>query len=224
MRRTKFCPKCGRQTDKFYDSLCKDCFLQKIKLLDLPEKITIRHCKICGKFFGTDKSELILELAINDALSKLLTQKNIQSASYRIEGNKIYSEVVVESDGLRKAFDLDFNLIEKATICKFCSMKLSGYFNTIIQIRNGDKAKKILEEINSEIAKLNKKDEFAFISKIENLKNGVDVYIGSKSAANKVVNFLKTKHKFKTKITRRQHGQQEGKNVYRDTILILLSD
>ncbi len=221
MQRSKFCPKCGKETEKFYDNLCKDCFLQKIEIPDLPEKIVIRQCKICGKFYGDERGEPVLESAVDKVLKKSLNEKEIQSATYRIDKNKIYSEITLEVSGLRKSIELDFDLVEKVTICKFCSQKLSGYFNVILQIRGGQ-TEKILEEIKTEMERLNKKDELAFISKIEKVKNGVDIYIGSKSAAHKVVNFLKIKYKVTTKISRKQYGIKEGKKVYRDTILILL--
>ncbi len=223
MRRAKFCPKCGRSTEKFYDNLCKDCFLQKIEIPDLPEKIVIRQCKICGKFYGDERGEMVLESAVDKVLKKLLKEKEIQSATYRIDKNKIHSEITLEVGGLSKAIELDFDLVEKVTICRFCSQKLSGYFNSILQIRGGQ-TEKALEETGAEVKRLNKRDELAFISKIEKVKNGVDVYLGSKSAAHKVVNLLKIRHNVKIKISRKQYGIKEGKNVYRDTILILLSD
>ena len=224
IQRTKFCPKCGKQTENFYDNLCKDCFLEKMKLIDLPEKIVIIHCRNCGRFYGRDKGELSLEDAVNYNLSKILKQNELQFATYRIDGGKVYSEVTLESAGLRKTFELDFRLIQKETICRFCGQKFSGYYNSILQLRNSERIDKILKEIETEIDRLNKRDTLAFVSKIDKVKNGVDVYIGSKSAANKVVHFLKSKYEFKPKISRKQYGIENGKKVFRDTILILLSD
>src|SRR3972149_9446515 len=102
MRLQKFCPKCGKTTENLYDNLCKDCFLQKINLKDLPEKITVRQCKICGKFFGNERGELSLENAINQILSRVLRENVIQSATSRIIKNKVYRGRIVESGGLKK--------------------------------------------------------------------------------------------------------------------------
>src|SRR3972149_5172955 len=128
MKRTKFCPKCGRETEKFYDNLCKDCFLQKIKLIGLPEKIVVKHCKICGKFFSNGERRTSLERAVDDALSKVMRLNDIESATSRIDRNKIFSNVIVLSEGLRKEIEVDFKLIEKEIICKSCANMLSGYF------------------------------------------------------------------------------------------------
>ena len=223
MRRTKFCPQCGNETDKFYDNLCKNCFLRKIKLEDLPEKIKIIHCRLCGKFFGSEKGEIDFEEAVNYSLSKVLRQREIESATFRIDKDKVYSEIIIESGGLRKNIEVDFDLAKKETMCKFCAQKISGYFNAILQIR-GSKSNEVLGEIKTEIERLNKRDSLAFISKVEDFKNGKDIYIGSKSATHKIVSLLKRRYRIKTKISRKQYGIQGGKQVFRDTVLILLSD
>ncbi len=223
MRQEKFCPKCGKPTEKFYDNLCSDCFLKKIKMVELPEKIVVRHCRSCGKFYGSERGELSTEGAVHYSLSKILKQNKIEDATYRIEGNVIRSEITLKSEGLKKNVDVNFNLVEKEIICRFCGQKLSGYFNAILQIR-GSNVEDVLEDAKTEMQRLNKRDNLAFVSKVEEVTNGFDVYVGSKSAARKVVNLLRSRYKIETKISRKQYGIQEGKSVYRDTILILLSE
>ncbi len=45
----RFCPACGSEKGPFIQGLCRECFLQKQKLVEVPEKIEVTHCPVCNK-------------------------------------------------------------------------------------------------------------------------------------------------------------------------------
>ncbi len=216
----KFCPKCGNKTEKFYDNVCADCFLKRLDV-EIPSKMIVRKCKSCGKYFAGEKDFDSLEPAVGKILSSSLNDDKIKSANYRILDGKVSITLVIGREDLEKEKSGDIQLVEKLIICRYCSLKNSKYFNSTLQLRvDKDLQEELLNVIKDNIYRLNRNDKFAFISTVEKLKEGYNIYIGSKSAANKVAEHLKKQYKLKTKISRKQYGIEGGKTIYRDTILI----
>lgn len=218
----KFCPKCGKITKDFYENLCEECYLAESKILDkLPDEITIALCKECRMNYVKNKRFKNLESVVSKLLKKI---NSICSATYRITNNKLFVNIYFKINGIKGQKEKTIKIKQPKIICKFCNMKFSGYFNSVLQLRGSFKQDKILNEIKNIIEQLKNDDSLSFISNIAQKTNGIDVYIGSKSAANKIANKLKNRYKTKNKITRKLYGKIGGKSTYRDTILILFSE
>ncbi|MEM7826451.1 MAG: NMD3-related protein, partial [Candidatus Aenigmatarchaeota archaeon] len=115
--REKFCPKCGKRTEKFYENLCAECFLSSFSISKLlPEKIVVRRCKSCEKFFLKNffgsKEEVI-----ENFLKKFL-EKHVDSISYRIFENHIELNLKKKFYDLEKSEEKTIQLIEKRILCK----------------------------------------------------------------------------------------------------------
>ena len=220
--RKKFCPRCGKETEEFIDHVCRDCFLKKFSILKkIPDKIAIKHCGSCEKFYVEDQSAYTSEKVLELFLGKFLKFKEIIDASYRVHVGKLHLTLKIHSDGADKTEGKEIALVEKKIICESCGMKFSGYFNSIIQLRcPEEKLGKIIEEIHQMVKSLNKSDRLSFISNEEETVNGFDFYIGSKAAANKTANELKKRYRAKIKISRKLSGSKGGKSIYRDTLLV----
>lgn len=222
--REKFCPKCGKKAETLHEGLCESCFLSKFSVAEkIPGKIVIRECKSCGRFFFKNYSGL-REDVIEKILQDFLKKEELVSISYRISDNKLHLSLLLKINGLEKREEKTLDLIAKRIICQACSMKASGYFQAILQVRAPlELLREIKEEIESQIDYLNQYDELAFISKAEEIGSGLNFFIGSKKSANQIARSLKTKYRAKMKITRKLAGRIKGKKVYRDTILISIN-
>jgi NMD protein affecting ribosome stability and mRNA decay len=220
--RKKICPKCGRETEKFYGKVCKDCFLLEVSIIKkLPDNLIIKNCKSCCKFFINDRSVNSVEEALDFILSELLKQKEIKNVTYEMKNDKVRINVNIKINDAEKTEEKVLNLIKKTILCRYCSMKYSGYFQSILQVRAPEKLLDSLKtDIENQIDLLNKFDKLAFISKIETARRGFDAYIGSKSAATQIAKNLKNKYKARIKVSRKLSGSIGGKKVYRDTVLI----
>jgi NMD protein affecting ribosome stability and mRNA decay len=66
------------------------------------------------------------------------------------------------------------------------------------------------------------RDHRHYISKIEDQKYGVDLYLSTNELMNHIIKFLKSKHHFLLKRTKKLVGRdnQKGKNLYRLKALI----
>lgn len=207
----KICPVCGKEVEIFIEGICIDCFRNDfIKKQKIPEKFRIYQCKFCGKYSLTKKYLFEdLESAINH-----LIKHSIKIEGFRIEFDE---KIKVYKDNLL-IFSHPSEIEIKPFTCKFCSMKNSGYRQAILQLRTRFN-EKILKEIER-IVKNEKKDFYSFISRIEEKKEGIDVFLGSKNVAYKILKFLEKNYKIEYKISKKLVGMKKGKRVYLHTISI----
>jgi nonsense-mediated mRNA decay protein 3 len=225
MRKGKFCPKCGRTVDVLYEGLCKDCFKELMSPSEIPEKLTVGTCKMCGYIYLGEKKFDTVEQAVESFLQEILEQKEIKSATYRIANGNLFVTISMKADDVEKEIEKRIDLVNKAITCRFCNLKKSSFYNATIQLRSPKEMEdKLLSDIERKMQELSRDDNYAFISGTEKLKEGIDLLVGSKDAAGEVAKFMKNKYNAKIKISRKLSGLMQGKKVYRDTILISISD
>ncbi|MFH1972406.1 MAG: NMD3-related protein [archaeon] len=103
---------------------------------------------------------------------------------------------------------------------KFILLSKDQYFEAKIQLRpfNQEVFDYVMDQID--------KRKGVFVSKIEELKTGVDIYMSSQQFARRLGKMLKDKFKGDLKITRTLHTQDKmtSKLVYRGTILFRLKE
>ena len=185
----KFCPKCGKSTNNFYEGLCAECFLKKFEVSKkIPDKLLVYHCKECGNYYIDQKKFESLETALENYF-KNLKHNEIEAINYRISRDKLFVTLHLKIEGLEKTEEKDIQLRQPRIICKFCTMKSTGYFTSLIQLR-GNFDEKILKEIEQLVEKNKGGDDTAFISKVVKKKEGMDLYIGSKTIANKIAKYM----------------------------------
>ena len=210
----KFCPRCGKKTKKFYKGLCLDCYLEELKIKsEIPGEIVINQCPLCKDFIFKNRN-LKFDDVVRYSIKKFLKKIRAKDFEYRIEDNILHLVINLKIDNKIKKFERIVKLKIKKTYCKFCRFRVSGYYEGIIQLRNLPENK--IQEIINFIKKIERKNRMAFISKEERLKNGLNLYVGSKN----VINILKKKFEYETKVSRKLYGIKNGKKVYRVTLLM----
>jgi NMD protein affecting ribosome stability and mRNA decay len=113
-------------------------------------------------------------------------------------------------------------------LCKNCTNLRGGtYYLSIIQLRVKHEEQfglinNIIDEINEYVENLFKKDPKQYISKIEDQKYGVDLYLSTNELMNHLIKFLRSKYHFLYKRSKKLVGRdnQRGKNLYRFKSLI----
>jgi len=230
-RKGKFCPRCGRSTENFYNGLCKNCFLEITSLSDkLANRFVLRQCRNCGRIYANDDFAETIEGALDILLRELLADKKMQllhTASYRIEGRRAHVTLVSKVEDLEKIEKKDVELVVKIILCERCAQEGSGYFQSIMQLRamkKSEESKELLEvlfdEVQQQMELLSHYDQHAFISKIERKKEGLDLYIGSKKVAMQIAKNIKNKFNADIVVSRKLAGREQGQKVYRDTVLV----
>ena len=195
------CPICGKEIEKL--GVCDNC--KKIKLTKRRNYIEV--CKKCGRIHYKQGFQYVdLKFPL-----KNIYKEKVEIVDYEILENKIKLKVKYEN----KVIEDEINI--KYSVCKDCIRKDSHYYESIIQLRTSNN-RELLEFIKDFVENINMPRNF--ISKIEDRKEGIDIYLGSKKIAKKITRILK-KENYKIKSSFSLWGKnKEGKELYRDIYCI----
>jgi len=208
-----FCARCGKEIKGF--GLCVACYLDLNPIY--VENFEIVRCPVCGHFLYKTWNEKIDNMQIIKNIKfpeKIEVRKidlhykisKILNFTARIYGKYNNEEFEREISGKCK-------IIKK--ICIECSRSARGYYEAIIQFRGNEvQIKRAMEFLN-----MNKK----FISKVEEVKNGCDVYLTSKDFANSLIKIF-SDGGATIKLSKSIGGVKDGKTVFRKCILIKFPD
>ncbi|MFX0039071.1 MAG: NMD3-related protein [Promethearchaeota archaeon] len=246
----RFCAICGTsigESDPHY-GMCLKCYLKEHPLFELPDKFSLNICIDCGSYSKKDmwiepeRNEIfsIIEQALQRyVLKSLLKKQNIEFSLSFDKDSFVFSakDLLVSLEAsIQGVLKKDLNIVYAQTIkinlnymlCKNCANLRSGtYYLSIIQLRvknedQFDLLKRILDEINEYVERIFEKDHKQYISKIEDQKYGIDLYLSTNELMNHLITFLKSKYHFVFKRSKKLVGRdiQRGKNLYRFKSLI----
>lgn len=239
----RFCVLCGRTTDELIQNVCVECFTREKSILHLPEKLRGEVCGYCGARKshgrwiepGTGGEEAILKAA-EEALRESMAIE-ASDAEVHVEGG-------VAKKSSDKLFLLPFKVSVKGSlegvileskgtstaevrvgICDDCTRRKSGYFEAVLQVRgeegiDRDQMKRI-SGIVEESLRI-RHDKRAFVSKVEERKEGIDYYLGSVKAARRIARVIKEKFGGRVSESPKLVGRKDGKDLYRVSIAVRL--
>jgi NMD protein affecting ribosome stability and mRNA decay len=195
----RFCPICGKPETigKFAGEICSDCAICRLPPL---KSLHISVCQKCGHVLG--KKNRRKSASLESEISRLLKIS---------DAHPQYSEDFksVEYDTPYGRASQALSVILNKRICTECGRAASQYFEAIIQLRgDGGKVERMAEKLLLRVA----------ASKVEMLKEGIDIYCQSRSEAISALNsyrlgFLRTE---------KLAGERNGKRLYRTTLCVRL--
>ena len=246
----RFCAICGKDLNDFAPNygMCLNCYLKEHPLFELQERFSFKICPDCGKYSKKDiwiKSEstelfdIIESSIIRFVLKAYLKRNNIKFfITFDEESIVFSSKDLLKSltSNITGVLNSDKNITHKEKIninldyelCRNClNIRGGTYFLSIIQLRVKnenffDILKKSLDEIHLHVEKLHKKDKRQYISKLEDQKFGVDLYLSTNELMNHIIKFLSSNYHFLLRRTKKLVGRdsQKGRNLYRLKSLI----
>jgi len=230
-----FCPACGKNVDlgDTIDGICIDCFIKSASLLECRENDEVVICKRCGAFYD---AEWKISISEEDAVLKYvssriktsdeLEEKTLDLTVERLDSNRVRVNGIlngkIKGKSIKKAFNCTVYI--KYAICDSCSRISGGYYESILQIRANkrgldDKEQYDIEKIVKDyvVKRYEEGDKKSFITKIEELDEGVDFYLGSKSVSRQICNVIRLKYGGEIQRSSKLVGVRDGKNLYRVT-------
>jgi NMD protein affecting ribosome stability and mRNA decay len=211
MKDENFCPICGKTNARFVKGLCIDCFQKKHSLVEFPEKVSFEQCTGCGKIklqgkFVPLQKEALASIAEKSVKVKGLEKPCVQAeVEERPEGffAKILVKGIVERNPV--AFQATIAMEPAFVQCDACMRLSSQYHEAIVQLRSQSPklAEKALESFVGSIKSQAKKDTLAAVTEIAKAKNGFDLKVGSKKAAQNAAKALEKKFGAKTKVSKK---------------------
>ncbi len=245
-----FCAICGKNLTEInpHFGFCLNCYLTENPLFELPKSFSFNVCFDCGSYskkeIWSESSENDIHDIIREGLQQYLlnplSKKNkinfsffLDRESYIFSAKDLLISLEVTINGtlsqnpnIKHSHVLKLNL--NYILCKNCSNLRGGtYFLSILQLRvkneeQFDLMEEVINEINVYVEKIFKINPKNYITKIEDQKFGVDLYLSSNEILKYINKFLKAKYHFLLKRTKKLIGRdnQKGRNLYRLKTLI----
>lgn len=235
-----FCVKCGRDCEESLDGLCIDCWLDGRRLTELPHHVDLRVCTNCGEYEFGDRwlrrDRLVaVQDAAADALSVIRDAIPV-SVSTEVEEQDphVYAvrvRTVCDVMGYEAEDEASTIVRIKNTVCRRCSRQLGSYYEAILQIRTGSgklsdaEREETLALVENSVARQAATNRSLFITKMELVTGGVDVYLSSMSLGKSLARELADAYCAETKESPKLVGQTtDGQDMYRITYLVRLPE
>ena len=233
-----FCVKCGEEDVETINGLCLNCFLDGRKLISMPHHVDLMRCANCEEFSVDDQwVRKSLDQAVEDiALTTLsvIPEGRVASVGVMVEKQEdktfvVHVQADVDVNGVI-ATDEDSVIVRlKNTVCKRCSRQLGSYYESIIQVRTGEKTldddlrDEVVRSVRSSVETQSKTNRSLFISKVQEVPGGVDIYLSSISLGKTLTRELSESYGAEVKESSSLVGvSSDGQEVYRVTFLLRL--
>ncbi|MEM2070175.1 MAG: NMD3-related protein [Archaeoglobaceae archaeon] len=215
------CVVCGKECA---ESLCSKCAVEKLNLA-LVDNIEVIECSSCGRY---KKGGRWVSSNLNDVLKHEIL-KNIKiDENFNLHSMEIFSREIVlygSYGGEEITYRVPFNFKIKKMSCERCSRQSGGYYEAIVQIRTKDRRlddEEVLKtvEILNAVLEAEGDNDFAFVSKIEEKKEGIDVFVGGRDVGRKISYKIASEFGGKVFESKKLHTRIDGQNAYRFTYLV----
>ncbi len=230
----KFCPQCGKITDDLIDSLCRECFMGTIQLIE-PDamKVRVSMCRKCGAYFRGGERTSIEDAVVHIVSREIRRRYRDRLESCRVEVNQIVRDsgrtreivtvtVRAEIRGVTVEQTGEIEVDIKTGTCNRCSRIAGGYYAAIVQIRAQDRYPADEELATAvEIAQASLSGE-EFVTRQQLLKEGLDIYVSSMECGRRISRAIVKRLGGNFTESRRLYGRKDGRNIYRVSFAVRL--
>jgi NMD protein affecting ribosome stability and mRNA decay len=209
----RHCPSCNRSESdaKFYGEFCEFCSRDKL-VAKLPESVTMKFCRKCGRVWNGRGFKEPDGRALEEAVGLRIKGYILHLIDF--DGDTIKLDIGEQRKEGILAVERILSIKREKALCDDCNKASSGYYEATIQLRgNPEKVEKMKERIIRYVKKSR-----AFIAKIGEADNGVDIFISDKN----VVTELMLHMRLKPTISYTLYGEKRGNRVYRNTYALHL--
>src|SRR3989338_8646209 len=210
------CISCGA-SGKLTNFLCSGCYSKD--LIELPSKIRLSICSVCGKIRLKGKYIEQSDSALAQALSKEIKVKkcSLKSIDAELIENFILLKITVSSLGNDFVFEKELPLKIDGSSCANCTRLGGKYSEAFIQLRLKDKNKEAEKIMLQMLKNLEKTNPLASIFQAQEFKEGKNFELRSNKAAHKVAKYLKKRFSCELKISFSIVGRKEEEDIKKTT-------
>jgi len=219
-----FCAKCGRKV-KTKEGLCDKCYAEENPNLISFKDVKLSICQNCNK--ALIRHQWIRFNSLKDAIRRVVLE-NVKGTKKLIvnpiidetqKSEKVKGKIHITVQGIEEEYLIPYEI--NYVLCPNCAKEKREYFEGVLQLREVNK--EVIDFCLDDIKRLSHKGGI-FFSKIEEVRNGLDLYCSSNKYLQHIGKTLKKKFKGELKTTARlfSKNRQTSKDVYRVTVLFKL--
>ncbi|MFB6115751.1 MAG: NMD3-related protein [Candidatus Nanohalobium sp.] len=226
MELSKFCPRCGEETDKLFGDkkqLCAECYPDKHDLLEIPNTVEIDVCSVCGRM--RKRGEWIEEYTVQDQLGAKFAEFSEEDVDMELqfwedEEEQMWVRVHAYKGQMKGEYDtrVDF----KQQQCEDCARFNGSFFKVKMQLRGDADLESVSDQIADKAAEVTNKDRSSFLANIEKNDHGFDFFMSTEKMAGEVLNMLKASRNPEVQRSYELVGEEDGEKVYRNVISVRL--
>jgi len=229
-----FCVECGRDGPTV-EGLCVDCFRKRNPIVRPPDAIDAVVCVDCGRI-ETEGGwvRVDLEVAIptllrdrvpTDPRATRVTFTHVSRAEDAANFGLAVKAVARVSD-VEVVESFRTRLRVKQGLCPTCNRRRSNYYEGILQVRaqerplTEEERGRLVSFVQSAVAKRSTKGEEVFVTKVEDVRGGADVYLSSNTVARAIARELADAFRGTVGSSPKLFGRKNGKDLYRVTYVV----
>lgn len=226
MELSKFCPRCGKETDELYGDkkqLCADCYPDKHDLLEIPDKVEIDVCSVCGRM--RKHGEWIEEYTVQDQLGAKFAEFSEEDVDMELqfwedEEEQMWVRVHAFKGEISDSYDA--RVVFKQQQCEDCARFNGSFFKVKMQLRGDADLESISDEVADKAAEITNRDRTSFLANIEKTDHGFDFFMSTEKMAKEVLRMLKSTRNPEVQRSYELVGEENGEKVYRNVIAVRL--
>lgn len=223
MELSKFCPRCGRETERLYGNekkLCPDCYPDVNDIVEIPDVVELDICSICGRMRKT--GNWIEEYTLQEQLAarfEEFSEEDVEiELQYWEEDEKMFVRVHAFKGDMKAEYDTELKINREQ--CKTCSKFHGGFYKVKMQLRGDADLERLSNRMVDKAAEVTNEGRKHFLANVEETGNGYDFYFSTEKIAGDVLNMLKTRHDPDVKRSYELIGEEDGQRVYRNVISV----
>jgi len=229
-----FCMECGKDGPTV-EGLCPSCFRKRNPLVHPPESIDAVVCVDCQRL---ESGGGWVRVEVETAIPMLLRERvPTDPRAGRVTFTHVSRAEDAKNFGLSvkaAARISDIEIVEsfrtrlrvQQGLCPTCNRRRSNYYEGILQVRavdrplTGGERIRLVAFVQEAIARRSAKGEEVFVSKVEEVRGGADVYLSSNRVARTVARELADAFRGTVGSSPKLFGQKDGKDLYRVTYVV----
>ncbi len=223
MELTKFCPRCGEETERLYGNkkkLCPDCYPDVNTLIEIPDTVELDICSICGRMRkqGVWIEEYTLEEQLAAKFEEFSEPGIELELQYWEENERMFVRVHAFKDEMKAEYDTEIKINQEQ--CKTCSQFHGGFYKVKMQLRGEKNLNKISNQVVDKAAEVTNEGRKNFLANVEKMEHGYDFYFSTEKIAGEILRMLKNRYDTEVKRSYELIGEDDGQRVYRNVISV----
>ena len=219
-----------------YQGLCPKCYAERRRPISPPEFLDLVRCSTCSRMLiGKRWVKGDIESAIIPLLDEnVVTAKEVRFRTFTFDARRedernltITVKAILRVDDMELLKSFTTRLRVHGGACPTCGKRAGHYYEAILQVRaegrilSPDETEEVVEFAERSVDRAAETGE-AFISEIEPVRGGVDIYLSAHELGRNIAKELRAKYGGSVGVSSKLFGLKDGKEVYRTTHLMRL--
>ncbi|MEB3806233.1 MAG: 60S ribosomal export protein NMD3 [Desulfurococcales archaeon] len=199
------CPRCGRIVDRLVRGVCPECFAEKYGVAVLPDIVRVEACRYCGavriggrwvRASSFDEAVETIARYVVERARPVEPLEDVELAGIEYESSPNWTtRLTLHLIGRYRDVTITGRarvLVQiKSSICPVCRVRVSGEYDTLLQIR-GARGEALRREVEEGLVNAGLLGQLVDI--VES-RDGIDVYFTNRGAARKLARELSRRFK-----------------------------